>query len=58
MKSIKLFTLLSVLSLTMLMTSCELVGDIFSAGVYTGIFLVVFVIAVIVFLVMRIGRKR
>jgi hypothetical protein len=46
------------LGLSVFMTSCELVGDIFNAGVYTGIFLVVFVIVLIVVVVARIGRKR
>jgi hypothetical protein len=44
--------------LAFLMTSCELIGDIFGAGVYTGVFLVVLVIAVVIFIVFRLGRKR
>ena len=39
------------------MTSCEMVGDIFSAGFYTGLFLVVLVIAVIIFFIMKIRRR-
>jgi hypothetical protein len=39
------------------MTSCELVGDIFSAGVYTGIFIVIFVIVLIIYIVVRIFRR-
>jgi hypothetical protein len=39
------------------MTSCELVGDIFSAGFYTGLFLVVLVIAVIIFIIMKMRRR-
>jgi hypothetical protein len=39
------------------MTSCELIGDIFSAGVYTGIFIVIFVIALIIVIVARIFKR-
>lgn len=38
-------------------TSCELVGDIFGAGVYTGIFIVIVVIVLIVVIVARIFRR-
>ena len=51
------FTLLTIFSLALLMSSCELVGDIFSAGVYTGIFLVVFVVVIIIVIIARIGKK-
>lgn len=40
------------------LTGCELVGDIFSAGFYTALFLVFLVIAIIVFIVARMRRKR
>ncbi len=40
-----------------LLTSCQAIGDIFSAGVYTGIFLVVIIVVVIVFIVARFGKK-
>lgn len=39
------------------LTGCELVGDIFSAGFYTGLFVVILVIAVLIFIVAKI-RKR
>jgi hypothetical protein len=48
---------LFLLSMAFLLTSCEVIGDIFSAGVYTGIFLVVFVIVVIVVIIAKIGKK-
>jgi hypothetical protein len=49
-------SILSIFSLILLMTSCEVVGDIFSTGVFLGAFMVVFVIGLIVILVLR-GRK-
>jgi len=39
-------------------TSCQVIGDIFGAGVYTGIFLVILVIVAIVFILSKLrGRK-
>lgn len=51
--------LISICILLMLftMTSCELIGDIFGAGFYTGIFVVVLIIAVLIYIVLRM-RKR
>lgn len=41
----------------LILTSCELIGDIFSAGFYTGMFIVVLFIAIIIFAVVRLGKK-
>ena len=40
------------------MTSCELAGDIFSAGFYTGLFIVAVVIAIIVFIAIKVKGRR
>jgi len=45
----KLYSLLAMLTIT-LMSSCELVGDIFEAGAYTGIIIVVIIVALIIWL--------
>ncbi|MEX1238908.1 MAG: hypothetical protein WEB30_04295 [Cyclobacteriaceae bacterium] len=39
------------------LSSCELVGDIFNAGFYTGLFVVILVIATIIFIVAKIRRR-
>jgi hypothetical protein len=52
-----LITLISFVLLMFAMTSCELIGDIFGAGVYTGIFIVVVVIVLILIIVVRIFRR-
>jgi TRAP-type C4-dicarboxylate transport system permease large subunit len=49
---------LSILFMMFTMTSCELIGDIFSAGFYTGLFLVVVVIVVIIFIVVKMRGRR
>jgi len=38
-------------------TSCELVGDIFQAGMGVGIFIVIFVIAIIIWIFAKFFRK-
>jgi hypothetical protein len=47
----------SFILLLLTVTSCEVIGDIFSAGVYTGIFIVVLIIAVIIFIVVKLGKR-
>ena len=52
-----LITLFSFLFLLLAMTSCDLIGDIFGAGVYTGIFIVIVVIVIILIIVVKIFRR-
>jgi len=47
---------LLILSMIFLLSSCELAGDIFKGGVYVGIFLVVLVIVIILWIVRKIFR--
>ena len=46
-----------ILFMMITLTGCELVGDIFSAGVYTGIFIVVLVVAIVIWLIFRMGKR-
>ena len=50
-------SLITLLLSSVMLTSCEVIGDIFGAGVYTGIFLVVVVVALLIFIVGKV-RKR
>ncbi len=56
-----LLTVFSRLSLVLLaglaLSGCELVGDIFQAGMAVGIFIVIAVVAVIIFLVSKMRRR-
>lgn len=54
MKNTAAFLLLAILILSL--SSCELVGGIFKAGMGFGIFLVVAIIAVVVFIISRASR--
>jgi len=58
MKRVSMLTLLA-LALMASLSSCELVGDIFKAGVWSGILLVVVVVGLIIFVIARVtgGRK-
>ncbi|MEO5569774.1 MAG: hypothetical protein ABIT08_07610 [Bacteroidia bacterium] len=56
MKNQLLFIALAFLFLTAF-SSCAVVGGIFKAGMGVGIFIVVLVIALIIFLASRMGKK-
>ncbi|MBC9914780.1 phosphatidate cytidylyltransferase [Chitinophaga varians] len=53
----KLTSLLFVM-MAIMMTSCEVVGGIFKAGVWTGIIIVALVIALIIWLISRGSRRN
>ncbi len=40
------------------LSGCQLVGDIFGAGVYTGVFLVIFIAVVIIFVLSRVFKRK
>jgi hypothetical protein len=46
------------ISMTAMLSSCQLVEGIFKAGMGFGIFIVIAIIALIVFLVFRLGRSK
>lgn len=43
---------------TMLLSSCDLVAGIFEAGVWSGIILVVVVVALVIWLFSKLGGRR
>jgi uncharacterized membrane protein YtjA (UPF0391 family) len=52
----KQLTLWSVVALLLTLSSCQLIGDIFKAGVWAGILMVVFFVAIIIFLISKVFR--
>jgi len=40
------------------LSGCEVIGGIFKAGMGVGIFVVIFVIAIIIFIISRIGKNK
>lgn len=53
----KKLTYLLLVMTVLLMTSCEVVGSIFKAGVWTGIFIVALVVGLIIYFITR-GSRR
>jgi hypothetical protein len=50
--------LLMVFVILFTFTSCEVIGDIFKAGMGFGIFIVIFIVAIIIFIFAKLfGRK-
>jgi len=56
MKQIKHTSLPIVLLLLATMSSCDFIAGVFKGGVYVGVFLVIIVIAIIIWLVTRMGK--
>ena len=58
----KRFSLLHVsmilVALSVLVSSCAAIEGIFKAGVWTGIFFVAGIIALVIFIVMKLGGKK
>ena len=55
MNRILSLSIIAILSITL--SSCEIVGGIFKAGVWTGLIIVAVVLGLIIFLLSRGGRK-
>ncbi|PQJ09552.1 phosphatidate cytidylyltransferase [Flavipsychrobacter stenotrophus] len=55
MKKLQIFLLAAII---LGLSSCQIVGDIFKAGVGVGVFIVVAIIGLIIFLIARIGGGR
>jgi hypothetical protein len=49
---------LALLALLMLFSSCEVIGGIFKAGMWTGVILVVLVVGLIIFILSRLFGGR
>lgn len=54
----QLTAILTIFIASLGISSCSVIGGIFNAGMSVGIFITVFFIAIILFLVVRMGRKR
>jgi hypothetical protein len=52
MKKLQIFT---VLGLILSLSSCQVIGDIFKAGVWSGVLLVAAVIGIIVFIIAKVA---
>jgi hypothetical protein len=57
MKKIQIFSIVTMLSVLLSLSSCQIIGDIFKAGVWVGIIVVVGIIGLIFFLISKIGGR-
>ncbi len=51
-------SIITIFIASLLISSCSVVGGIFNAGMSVGIFMTVFFLAIILFIVLRLGKKR
>ncbi len=58
MKKVLIYQIVLIMSLCMLLTSCSAIEGIFKAGMGVGIFIVVAIVALVVFVAMRFGKKN
>ncbi|MFD2513095.1 hypothetical protein ACFSRY_04410 [Pontibacter locisalis] len=56
MKNIKPYLMAIIILLTFTLSSCELVGDIFEAGMWTALIIIVIVVLLITWLFRKIRR--
>lgn len=54
----KITRLLMVLFILFSFTSCEVIGGIFKAGMGVGIFIVIFIIAIVIFVLAKLFGKK
>jgi hypothetical protein len=53
----KLFNTSFLMMLITMLSGCEVIGGIFKAGVWSGIIVVVLIIALIIFVIGKMGKK-
>ncbi len=51
------FSLLSALCVITLLSGCQVIGDIFKAGAYTGIFIVVVLVALVIWILSKFRNR-
>lgn len=57
MKKINLFTVVFITFLLFSLQSCQAIGDVFKAGMWSGVIIVVLIIGVIVYFISK-GSKK
>ena len=56
MKNNPLLSIFTFVLLAMMFTGCEVIGDIFEAGLWVGVILVVLVIAIVIWVIKKLIR--
>lgn len=58
MKTSNLITVVMILAISVLLSSCEIVGGIFGAGMGFGIFMILAVVAVAILFMVKLGKNK
>ena len=58
MKTSNLITVVMFLAISVLLSSCEVVGGIFGAGMGFGIFMILAVVAVAILFMVKLGKNK
>ncbi len=58
MKKVNFITAFILLFIASTLSSCETIAGIFKAGMGVGIFIVIAIVAVIAFIVMKVGKNK
>lgn len=57
MKNIRVYYMVMLMLLTFTMSSCDLVGDIFEAGMWTALIIIVIIVLIIVWIFRKITGR-
>ena len=58
MKKTNFLTAFILMLISLTLSSCEAIAGIFKAGMGVGIFIVIAVVAIVVFIVMKVGKNK
>ncbi|HEY5465220.1 MAG TPA: hypothetical protein VIJ95_18305 [Hanamia sp.] len=59
MKKIKLFKAITILLfLSIMLNSCQAIGDIFKTGVWFGVIGIIIIILIIIWIIRKVGNKN
>ena len=58
MKKANFITAFILLFISSTLSSCEAIAGIFKAGMGVGIFIVIAIVAIVVFIVMKVGKNK
>ena len=58
MKTSNLITVVMILAISVLLSSCEVVGGIFGAGMGFGIFMILAVVVIAILFMVKLGKNK
>ena len=58
MKKTNFLTAFILMLISLTLSSCEAIAGIFKAGMGVGIFIVIAIVAIVVFIIMKVGKNK